>query len=88
MGEDMPLSILKTVKAMEKMSLQTLQNTRQAHLIDYEEEIEVGQTQEETELPRYNFRHLEHRQQPTSTQELETPPESSSRPKKRKSSKK
>lgn len=60
MGDDTPLAVYKAVKAMEMMSLQTLQNTRQGHLIDYEEGME----------------------QPT--QELETPPESSSRPRKKK----
>ncbi|KAH9605124.1 hypothetical protein KSS87_000455 [Heliosperma pusillum] len=63
MPDDIPLAQYAMIDRMRNMSLNSLVNTRQGHLINYQEPTPPSP-------PRYDFRHLAHRQ-PRMTQESE-----------------
>ncbi|KAH9615127.1 hypothetical protein KSS87_016177 [Heliosperma pusillum] len=63
MPDDIPLAQYAMIEKMRNMSLNSLVNTGQGHLINYQEPRPPSP-------PRYDFRHLAHRQQ-IMTQESE-----------------
>lgn len=78
---NMPRNVSKefsnNIREMQRMSLYSLQTTRQGHLVQAEDERVHSP-------PRYDFRNLEPRQQPPSSEQTEEP--ESSRPRKTKKS--
>ncbi|KAH9606378.1 hypothetical protein KSS87_017282 [Heliosperma pusillum] len=63
MPDDIPLAQYAMIEKMRNMSLDSLVNTGQGHLINYQQPTPPSP-------PRYDFRHLAHRQ-PLMTQESE-----------------
>ncbi|KAH9605629.1 hypothetical protein KSS87_003034 [Heliosperma pusillum] len=76
MPDDIPLAQYAMIEKMRKMSLDSLVNTGQGHLINYQEPTPPSP-------PRYDFRHPAHRQ-PRMTQESEEAESSQRTRKKRK----